>query len=325
MRPLLLPVVLLASAVAALAACAEDAAPSELGRRAGAGAGAQAPAGASGADTASSPSGDAPSGAGAAATNSTSGKAYFTANVFPVLAAKCAACHEAGGAGNPTWLVKTDAARTYENIYANGWVLPAGSRILEKGVHAGGAAPALTEPERATVLTWIATEAKDGGNRSQVSVLEKLGGCLDPQLFAQIGLEKLQTSRRTEGNNTNAVTPWNENANTCTGCNAAPCRTCHSLDDATGFVMALGNPNVPASTTFEETKKILPPYLQKYVATGPDGTPVPSGGLGKKSDATRRDRAYTHPMFTIPADVQTRIDAFVNAALAKYAAGQCGK
>lgn len=80
----------------------------------------------------------------------------------------------------------------------------------------------------------IAMEAKDGGNLSQVNVLEKFGDCLDPAAFAAIGLEKLVTTRRTAQNNANNVTPWNENANECTGCNNAPCRTCHSLDDATG-------------------------------------------------------------------------------------------
>lgn len=262
---------------------------------------------------------------GDAPTNSAGGKAYFVSTVFPMLATKCESCHAAGGIGNPTWVTKGDGAKTYEAVYANGWVIPAGSRLLEKGTHAGGAAPALTEQERTTVQTWIAMEAKDGGNQSQVNVLEKFGDCLDPALFAAIGLEKLVTTRRTDQNNANKVTPWNENANDCTGCNNAPCRTCHSLDDATGFVMALGNPNVPADMTFQETKKILPPYLQKYVATGPDGKPVASNGLAKKSDATKRDRAYTHPMFTIPADVQTKLDAFVSAAVAKYAAGQCGK
>jgi hypothetical protein len=264
-------------------------------------------------------------GSGTAKTNSETGKAFFAASVHPFLAAKCAGCHEAGGIGNPTWLVKTEAAKTYENVYTNGWVIPVGSRMLDKGVHASGGAPALTDAEKATFLSWVAMEVKDGGQKAQVNVLEKFGDCLDPALFAQIGLEKLVTTRRTKDNNANAVTPWDENANECTGCNAAPCRTCHSLDDATGFVMALGNPNVPAAMTFEETKKILPPYLQKYVSTGPDGKPAASNGLEKKADATRRDRAYTHPMFTIPTDVKTKLDAFVSAAIAKYAAGQCGK
>lgn len=304
------------ASAAAVAACAEDA-PEELGRRGGPSS--SGPTSAS----ADAPAGEA--GSGSAATNSSSGKAFFASNVFPLLTAKCASCHEAGGVGNPSWVVKADPSKTYELVYANGWVMPAGSRILDKGVHGGGVAPALSDADRGVFLAWVAIETKDGGNLAQVSVLEKFGSCLDPQLFAQIGLEKLATTRRTAENNTNNVTPWNENANNCTGCNNAPCRTCHSLDDATGFVLALGNPNVPATMTFEETKKILPPYLQKYVATGPDGRPISSNGLAKKSEATRRDRAYTHPMFTIPADVQGRIDTFVNAAITKYAAGSCGK
>ncbi len=314
----------IAAATAVLvAACGEDDS-NQLAIRGGGGGSNQLGPGANGTPPGEGSSPGAP-GSGSAPTNSTAGKEYYATNVHPILSAKCGACHEAGGVGNPSWMVKADPAKTYELVYANGWVLPAGSRITDKGVHNGGAAPALSDAEKTTFAVWVAIEVKDGGNKAQVNVLEKFGGCLDAQKFAAIGLEKLVTTRRTNDNNTNNVTPWAENANNCTGCNAAPCRTCHSLDDATGFVLALGNPNVPATTTFEETKKILPPYLQKYVATGPDGKPIASNGLQKKSDATKRDKAYTHPMFTVPAEMQTRIDAFVADAIAKWTAGTCGK
>ncbi len=254
-----------------------------------------------------------------------SGKDYFAANVHPMLAQKCGACHDQGGSGNPAWIFKGDAAKSYDLVYALGYVTPTGSRLVDKGVHSGGGGPALTDGEKTTVLAWVAMEVTAGTAKAGPSKLEKFGGCLDATKFAEIGLEKLVTTRRQAANNTNNVQPWEEGANTCTGCDNTPCRACHSLDDATGFILALGNPNLPANITFEETKKVTPAYLQKYVTAGPDGNPMKSDGLLKKAAATTKDRAHTHPMFVITPDMQSRIDAFVNDALVRYAAKQCGQ
>lgn len=250
---------------------------------------------------------------GNAPTNSPAGKQFYTANVHPFLAQKCASCHAPGGAGSPAWIDKADAAKAYEMIYANGYAVP-NSRVVVKGVHAGGAGPELSSAEKAKFDEWIAMEMKDGGQKSQVNVLEKIGDCFDQQKFQDIGLQNLRTTRRN-----------GENANNCTGCNNTMCMTCHSGDDATNFVLALGNPNLPQTYTFEESKKTNPAYIQKYFTTSPTGEPVASNGLRKKSEATIADKPYTHPMYRVSDTMQARIDEFVNDAITKFKAKQCGQ
>ena len=50
-----------------------------------------------------------------------------------------------------------------------------------------------------------------------------------------------------------------------------------------------------------------------------------SDGIKKKSDATKLDKAYTHPMFTLTTAQQTALDAFVTDVVTKFNAGTCGK
>jgi hypothetical protein len=116
----------------------------------------------------------------------------------------------------------------------------------------------------------------------------------------------------------NQVTPWNENDDNCTGCDNSPCRTCHSGDDATGFVLSIGNPNLPATYTFDQSKITNPTYLQKYFGVSAAGEPIASNALKIKSEATAKDKAYTHPYYRIDAAMETRINAFVDATIAKY-------
>ncbi len=254
-------------------------------------------------------------------TNSKAGKAFFTANVSPILEAKCSGCHVEGGAGQPTWMAKGDASKTYDMIYLNGYAIPA-SRIVTKGVHSGGGAPALTEDEKSKWATWVQTEAADGGQKAQVNVLESLGTCFDKAKFDAIKLESLQTEVRTANNNPKKVT---ENANQVTGA-PTKCATCHASDSITGFVCAVGNPLLPADYTFEESKKLFPSYIRQYFATSPDGTLVASNGIEKKSTYTiEMGTAYSHPLFKMPDTVKAGIKAFVDDTIAKHAAGTCGK
>jgi hypothetical protein len=255
-------------------------------------------------------------------TNSKAGKAFFATSVFPILDPKCGGCHSAGGPGNPTWTVKGDANKTYDMVYLNAYATAA-SRVVVKGVHAGGAAPELTAPEKSTWAQWIALEAKDGGQKSQTNVLEKFGTCFDKTKFDAIGFGNLRTLRRQNGNNPQNLT---ENANNCTGCDNAPCRTCHSADDVTGFVMAIGNPIFPADYTFEQTKLLNPAYIRQYVSTTPAGEPQFNPGIMTKSTNTvEKAKAYSHPMFKVTPTMQAAIQAFVDDAIAKQKAGTCGK
>ncbi len=268
------------------------------------------------------PAPGAPAEPGTLPSNSTAGKDFFAKNLQPILEAKCATCHTAGGAGTPTYIVKGDPSKTYDMVYLNGFAVSA-SRIVAKGIHAGGAALELSPAEKSTFAEWIAIEVKDGGAKAQTNVLEKFGSCFDRAKFDAIGLGQLRTTRRQTDNN-----PLNqrENANNCTGCDNAPCRTCHSADDVTGFVLAIGNPLLPADYTFEQTKKLSPPFIRQYVATTPTGDPQFNPGIMNKSTNTvEKGLAYSHPMFRVSPAMQTAMEAFVNDAIAKYVAGTCGR
>ncbi|MBC7052078.1 hypothetical protein G6O46_24020, partial [Salmonella enterica subsp. enterica serovar Enteritidis] len=70
-------------------------------------------------------------------TNSKAGKDFFVKTVAPVLDAKCSGCHTTGGIGQPTWMAKGDASKTYDLIYLNAYAVAA-SRIVIKGVHSNG-------------------------------------------------------------------------------------------------------------------------------------------------------------------------------------------
>jgi mono/diheme cytochrome c family protein len=256
-------------------------------------------------------------------TNSPTGKAFYTENVHPTLATTCGPCHGPNAAG-PNWLTPASADASYAQLFAAGYVVH-GSPLTVKGAHGGAMNNVLTSAQIKTFDEWVDMELKDGGEKSTPSVLEKLANCLDEAKFNAIGLDTLTTTTRTNANNEHDVSPWNENQNNCTGCKKAGCQVCHSADGGSGFKMALGNNLLPAGSTFAETKLTTPPYLQKYFGVSPTGEPQPSNAIIKKSESTKMGTAYSHPLFTIPEDVQTNLQAFVDDAIAKYKAGTCGK
>jgi hypothetical protein len=251
-------------------------------------------------------------------TNSPAGKAYFTNTLHPALKASCGTCHDAGP--GPTWIKNLDIEASYKLQFQLGYVSKT-SRILLKGPHS--TSQGLVGADVTKFNEWVDLELQGGGVQAPPNVLEKISKCIDRAKFDAMQLQNLRTTQRTANNNTNQVTPWNENANNCTGCNNAPCRTCHAGDDATGFVTATGNPNLPATFSFEQTKLTNPAYLQKYFGVSPTGTPIGSNAIMLKATATQKDKAYTHPMFTISTNQQALIDAFVKDAVDKYTAGTC--
>ena len=254
--------------------------------------------------------------------NSKAGKDFYVKTVHPVLEAKCSGCHKAGGIGNPSWIALGDPAKTYDLIYLNAYAV-ANSRNVVKGMHSNGGAPELTTDDKSKFAQWIQLETADGGQKAQVNVLEKFGTCFDKAKFDAIGFGNLRTTRRQNGNNPQNLT---ENANNCTGCDNAPCRTCHSADDVTGFVMAIGNPIFSPDYTFEQTKLLNPAFIRQYVSTTPTGEPVFNPGIKTKSTNTiEKAKAYSHPMFIITPTMETAIQAFVDDAVAKQKAGTCGK
>jgi hypothetical protein len=254
--------------------------------------------------------GSTPPASGAGSTGS-AGHQYFVANVYPSLETTCGGCHNGGTDGAPKFMVANDANATYSNLDARGDIIvdAASSQILKQGTHDSGKAPALTADQVTKINTWLADEAKDRvGTAAPVNVLSKIGTCLDQTKFNAIGFDKLVTTRRN-----------NENANNCTGCNNAPCRTCHTGGDG-GFYMAMGSGL--DNTTFAKSQTT--PYIAKYL--GLNGTtPVASNAIMTKSQATQTGAAYSHPMFTLSPAMQTALDAFVTDAITKYDNKQCGQ
>ena len=229
---------------------------------------------------------------------------FFIDQVYPSLNTTCASCHSTGLNGAPVFLQNV-AATAYQTIDVRGMIQP-NSLLAAKGVHVG---PALTGPQRTLVATWLAKEASERvGQAAPVNILEKIGDCLDENLFKAIGFENLRTQPG-----------QNENADTCTGCNKAQCNVCHTAGDG-GFYMALGSGL--DDTTFAKTKQAA--FVIKYI--GLNGTtPVPSSAIKLKSDSTVLDPMHYHPMFKLDAAMLKGIDDFAKAAIYKYLAGQCGK
>ncbi|MBX3203423.1 MAG: hypothetical protein KF764_00080 [Labilithrix sp.] len=264
----------------------------------------------------STPSGSVP-------TNSPAGKEFYKTNVHPFMAQKCAGCHGTAGPG-PGWLTAADAEKSYAQLFQVGYVVQQ-SRIILKPAHGGSTTNVLSTAEIQKYNEWVAMELADGGQKAPPNVLEKLGDCFDRQKFDAMNLGQWRTTRRTNNNNINNVTPWNENADNCTGCDNAPCTTCHSADAATNYKNSVGNPILPADSTFEETKLTNPAYITKYFGVSPDGKPIASDSLRKKAEASKKDKAYTHPMFNVNGNQGAALDAFVNDVIEKYNAGTCGK
>jgi hypothetical protein len=251
----------------------------------------------------------------------TAAKAYFVANVHPSLAATCGGCHETGP--GPSWINKTDAEVSYKMMFQLGYVSTE-SRILLKGPHQ--TTQGLSADQAQKFTTWVQMElSTPGGAKPAPAVLESVGACFDRAKFDAMKLGDLRTIQRQDGNNTNNVTSWRENANNCTGCNNAPCRVCHSGDDATLFVNAIGNPNLPQDFTFEQSKLTSPAYVTKYFGVSPTGEPIASNALKIKANATAKDKAYSHPYFQLSADFEQRLADFVSDAVAKFKStnGKC--
>jgi hypothetical protein len=254
-------------------------------------------------------SGDGPTPVDSSATPNTAAKQYFTSTVQPSLAASCGTCHEKGP--GPAWISTTSAETSYKMMFQLGYVTQQ-SRIVLKGAHQGS--PGTTAAQNEMFTKWVSMELAAAGGKAPPNVLEKLGACYDKTKFDAIRLGDMRTVRRN-----------NENDDNCTGCDNAPCRTCHSGDDATGYVNSIGNPNLPGDFTFQESKKISPVYLQKYFGVSATGEPIASNALKLKAEATQKDKPYTHPMYRVSTELEGRIGAFVDDTIARYKAsnGAC--
>jgi mono/diheme cytochrome c family protein len=249
---------------------------------------------------------------------------FYVDNVHPTLSSNCAGCH--GGAGpGPNLLTAADAIKSHAQMLAAGYAVPQ-SPMVKKTAHGGSTTNFLKPAEVSKYEEWVALEAKERADKGQpppANVLEKIGTCFDQAKFDALKMGEWRTTRRTANNNTNQVTPWNENGDNCTGCNQAYCRACHSNDLGSSYMNSVGNTLWPATHTFEESK--TSPFVRQYFGVAPDGKPTASDGLMRKSQATAKDVAYSHPYFTLNATQMAAVKAFTDDAVAKYVAGTCGK
>ena len=238
-------------------------------------------------------------------------KQFFDATVYPSLMGTCGGCHASpGSAGAPAYLDKTSADNSYATVEARGYISST-SMLLKKGAHEG---PALTSAQQMIVEQWITLEEQVRGTNTPDNILSKLGNCVDPTLFASIGLKNLKTTPRT-----------NENPNRCTGCDNAICQSCHEQGE---YAMHsnfgdLGMDTIQALQTNGTSPEGI--YLiEKYVTT--NGTQlIPSTAIADKGIVTQTGTAYSHPMFTVPPTMVTAIAAFSNDIITKYNAKTCGQ
>jgi hypothetical protein len=237
-------------------------------------------------------------------------KAFFIKTVFPELSVTCASCHNSPGSGGAPGYWSTDGSIAYTSVEARGYIAPA-SMLLKKGQHTG---PALTGQQTTDVAQWLDLETQVRGNNIPINILSKLGTCVDATKFAAIQLDQLRTIPRK-----------GENPNNCTGCNNAPCQTCHQQGEYAmhSNFSKLGQTTLQAlqgNATSPEGLFIV----SKYVGT--NGTSlVPSTALKDKAAAVSTGTPYSHPMFTLNATTQTAITDFATDIVTKYTAKTCGQ
>jgi cytochrome c553 len=237
---------------------------------------------------------------------------YFNSTVYPMLAV-CQACHSTGTDGAPK-MMDSPADTTYSELDALGLIVT-NSQILSQGSHDTGKAPALTSTQQSAITQWLSLEAAERvGTAAPANLMVEIGACASQSDWDAIPWTDLRTQKRTD-----------EQANKCTGCDDQICASCHSGGDQ-GFYMAEGSAFDTNDTTFMQTFKANGPSMMTYINKffGLNGaTPVASNAIANKATAVAAGPAYSHPMFVIPATVQTGMDKFVTDAITAYTNHTC--
>jgi hypothetical protein len=224
--------------------------------------------------------------------------------VIPALS-NCGSCHKLGtpAAGAPGFWSDADPAKSYTTVEGRGYIQTK-SQIVKRGAHNG---PALNESQRLVVTDWLATEAVDRKGKEPADLLSKVGRCIDRTKFAAIKIEALRTTPRA-----------NEDANQCTGCDKAPCQSCHQQGEA-GFGVNTGNLSLKSFEMLQANARSPEGNLLigKYITTDGDQL-VPSTALSDKATVTKTGAPYSHPQFAIDAATAAAIKAFADDAIQKY-------
>jgi hypothetical protein len=185
---------------------------------------------------------------------------YFEQNVYPELSDSCGECH-VSGVGTPYFL-STDAASSYSLVKGlPGYVTaPANSRLLLKGEHFGGDAPALSAGQEDIVRTWLEMELEDDPGIEDDPVeltplqeLMKFGSCMSFADFEQYPIYELANQRVIYQNN------------------AVECDSCHDSNNGDTGLAGTAITPVPEAM-FELTKQM--PWILKFatVTLNEDGT-----------------------------------------------------
>jgi hypothetical protein len=211
-------------------------------------------------------------------------------------------------------MMDSPADKTYSELDALGLIVT-NSQLLSQGSHDTGKAPSLTSAQQSAIVQWLSLEAAEStGTAAPANVMVEIGACASKSDWDAIGWTNLRTQPRPT-----------ENPDKCTGCDDSLCASCHSGGDQ-GFFMAEGSAFDDGDVSFVQTFQANGPDMMTYINKffGLNGTaPVASNAIANKAAAVALGPAYSHPMFVIPASVQTGITTLVNDALTAYANHTC--
>jgi mono/diheme cytochrome c family protein len=250
---------------------------------------------------------------------STTAKDMYVNEVHPSLVGTCGSCH-IDGIGTPYFLAD-DANVAYDIIKGLGGFVtePSQSRLILKPEHAGGAAPALTDPQKTLVSDWLEAEMAENPNPvdptelTPLQQLEKFGACMS------------YADWEDPGNGT----PVYEvaNSNVIYQNNPVPCMNCHSGqdgEDGENGALLSGDP----VGFFLGMQKM--PYILKLAASTLNGD-------GTFSDIAKSNRwvekcvedsmlGNPHPPCVngqLPQVYAESIDLFFQKTYERWAADQC--
>jgi hypothetical protein len=231
---------------------------------------------------------------------------FFDKEVIPNLSV-CGSCHNLGisNTGAPGFYSNADRGLAYRTMEARGYIDPQ-TQLKRRGEHAG---PRLTDQQRKVITDWIDLEGAERGGKFPSALLSTLGKCLDKATFDAIQLDALRTQRR-----------QGENANQCTGCDNGPCQMCHQQGEA-GFLVNSGNLSAKSFEALKDNQRSAEGaiLLQKFITIS-GGELAPSTALADKGKAAAAGPDYSHPKYVIAPQIQTAIDNFAKASIAKYKA-----
>jgi mono/diheme cytochrome c family protein len=304
-----------AATLAAIAACASEP-PNELTSSGGPSAGSTSGVGAGMADASSGTTGTNSTGAGGQ-----DGRAFFDANVSPILddgiaGATCAECHSAeypDDYDGPDFL-GGGPEQFYDNlvgeiIYVN--ADPGNSQFLNRGLHTG---PAFTPAQAETVRAWLAIEAENrfgtGGDGGAGGAGGGTTGPTGPELLDQFSECMTLEDWKATGMQQIALQVTLQDG---------PCHKCHESGVGANFMTSPLN-EAQLIDGFEKERHM--PFIQNLVTWTVDQQTGQVSGL--EQSYRWRDKGSegtAHPKFLLLGTYQESIDAWFELTYSKCFGG----